>query len=209
VSIEEKLARAVAELDEVRAAGERVRAELDAASATALSRDRAVEATVGAQNQLVALSFPGERHRSMSGEALAASVTEAIERARQEMAERVTGLLRPLTERATAFSALSGSVEPPEVPAGEGVEWEALFGRLTRPPAPPLHQPGEQTRKRLRDEIVEEPEAPAVPAEPEPAAEPRSARLLDEIVEDEAEPARPSAGTAPTGRAAAEETRRA
>lgn len=194
-SLEDKMALALAELEHVQSNATRIQEELDRASVTVLSKDRSVEVTVGAQNQLVALTFKGDRYRSMDGVQLSTTVMETVERARKQMADKVTAALRPLTERRGPFADL-GPV-PDMAPTGDplppSTQWDALFERLTNPPTPVLES-GPVASARLRDEIVEEELEPSGTgtAEGETGTEAAptqtaSRRLLDEIVEDEAE----------------------
>jgi DNA-binding protein YbaB len=142
--MEQRLANAMAELEAVQAAVARAEGELRQASATARSRDRAVEVTVGPQGELTGLKFLDGKYLTMGAAQLAASVLEAAGQGRAEMAHRVMETFAPLTRP-------SGRV--PEF-GGIDVEWDRIFGSAlgggkgtggSRP-----------ARDRLRDEIHED-----------------------------------------------------
>ncbi|MFI8088593.1 YbaB/EbfC family nucleoid-associated protein [Streptomyces sp. NPDC086080] len=148
--MEDRVAQAMAHLKAAEEAAASARAELDAASATARSADRSVRVSVGAKGELTSLEFLDGKYRTMAASQLSASVLEAANTARAEMARRVVDTLEPLT-RMTARGA---------APERMGVDWQSLFGSL-------LSETG-ATREStamsgLRDEIVEDEEEPAVP----------------------------------------------
>ncbi|MEU3185085.1 YbaB/EbfC family nucleoid-associated protein [Streptomyces sp. NPDC006923] len=142
--MEKRLAQAMAELEAVQAAVARAEDELRQASLTVRSRDRAVEVTVGPQGELAGLKFLDGKYRSMNATQLAASVLEAANQGRAEMAHRVMETFAPLTRP-------SGNV--PEF-GGVDIEWERIFGSaLGGGAGAGSGRPG---RDRLRDEIHED-----------------------------------------------------
>ncbi|WP_243869237.1 YbaB/EbfC family nucleoid-associated protein [Streptomyces liangshanensis] len=144
--IDQRVARAMAELEAVQAAVGRAESELRQASATVRSRDRAVEVTVGPQGELAALKFLDGKYLTMNAAQLAASVLEATEQGRAEMAHRVMETFAPLTRP-------SGQV--PEF-TGIDVDWERIFGSaFDGGPGNGASRPGSD---RLRDEIHEDPD---------------------------------------------------
>ncbi len=144
------MARAMAHLRAAEQAAASARAELDAASVTARSADRSVRVSVGAKGELTSLEFLDGKYRTMAAAQLSASVLEATNKARAEMARRVVATLDPLT-RMTARGA---------APERMGVDWESVFGELLSETAVAN---GPTAMSRLRDEIVEDDEEPAPP----------------------------------------------
>lgn len=102
-SMEQKLARAQAELEATEAAVARIESGLRTATESVTSRDRSVEATVGPQGNLTGLNFLDNKYRTMSASALSAVVVETVERARERMARKVV----------TAFEPLAGDISGP------------------------------------------------------------------------------------------------
>ncbi|WP_238441822.1 YbaB/EbfC family nucleoid-associated protein [Streptomyces pratensis] len=141
-SMEKKLADAMAELTAVQEAVARAESELSQASATSRSRDRAVEATVGPQGELTALKFPDNKYRNMTGPQLAASVMEAVQEGRAEMARRVMDVFEPLTQTSGRPTGLRGI----------DIDWDRAFGSALDGPD------GGRRRSaaRLHDEIHED-----------------------------------------------------
>ncbi|GAA3014568.1 YbaB/EbfC DNA-binding family protein [Streptomyces sp. KhCrAH-43] len=144
-SIEQRLARAMAELEETEAAVARAESELAHAEATVRSADRSVEVTVSAQGDMTALTFLDDKYRTMPAGQLAASVLEAAQEARARMARRVMSTFEPFTH---------ANAEAPEL-TGFDVDWNKIFGPgvLEGPKADRRRGSG-----RLRDEISEDPE---------------------------------------------------
>ncbi|MFJ4895961.1 YbaB/EbfC family nucleoid-associated protein [Streptomyces sp. NPDC088788] len=141
-SIEERIAEARARLNETREAIGRAGEELRHTSQTVRSRDRAVEVTVGAQGELIALTFPGNKFAGMTGPQLATAVLEASDEARRQIAERVIEIFAPFTGP-QAFAAEAADVH---------VDWGRIFGSAV---AGEGDGPG-RSGSRLRDEIVED-----------------------------------------------------
>jgi DNA-binding protein YbaB len=142
--IEQRIAKAMAELESVQAAVARAEQQLAAASATVRSRDRAVEVTVGAGGELTGLKFLDNKYRSMNAAQLAASVMEAVGRGRAQMAREVMDVFRPLTEPSAGVPELRGV----------DVDWERIFGPALDAEAGGGH--GRRGGSRLRDEIHED-----------------------------------------------------
>ncbi|MDX3329530.1 MULTISPECIES: YbaB/EbfC family nucleoid-associated protein [Streptomyces] len=117
-SMEKKLSQAMAELSAVQEAVAQAESELSQASATTRSRDRAVEVTVGPQGELTALKFPDNRHQNMTGPQLAASVLEAVQEGRAQMARRVMDVFEPLTRSSGGPTGLRGV----------DIDWDRAFG---------------------------------------------------------------------------------
>ncbi|MGO4750479.1 YbaB/EbfC family nucleoid-associated protein, partial [Streptomyces sp. 2MCAF27] len=88
-SIKDRLAKAVANLEETQMAVARAREQLSVASATVRSRDRSVEVTVNSQGQLSEVKFLDGKYRAMGAAQLSASVIEAAQQAQAEMAQMV------------------------------------------------------------------------------------------------------------------------
>lgn len=138
--MEQRIAKAIAELQAVETAVARAEEDLRDSSLTVRSRDRAVEVTVGPQGELTGLRFLDSRYRNMPAAQLAASVLEASDQARAEMAYRVREIFEPLT-RPTGVAPEFG---------GFDVDWDRVLG--------PAHG-GEGSGRdrsasdRLRDEI--------------------------------------------------------
>ncbi|MCY0941821.1 YbaB/EbfC family nucleoid-associated protein [Streptomyces antarcticus] len=142
--IEQRIAKAMAELESVKAAVARAEEQLADATATVRSRDRAVEVTVGPQGELAGLKFLDGKHLSMNASQLAASVMEAAGRGRAQMARQVMELFDPLTRSSATVPELSGV----------DIDWDRIFGSALRDEddGGRVRRPGD----RLRDEILED-----------------------------------------------------
>ncbi|MFC8662452.1 YbaB/EbfC family nucleoid-associated protein [Streptomyces sp. NPDC057199] len=149
-SIEDRVARATAHLKATEEAAAKARGELDAASVTARSADRSVQVTVGSKGELTSLEFLDGKYRSMAASQLSASVLEATNAARAEMARRVVDTLDPLTRMSVRGAA----------PERMGVDWGSVFGSLLSETSV---EQGSTAMSRLRDEIHEDEEEPATP----------------------------------------------
>ncbi|MFJ8754210.1 YbaB/EbfC family nucleoid-associated protein [Streptomyces sp. NPDC102441] len=149
-SIDDRVAQAQANLKATEEAIAQARGELNAASVTARSTDRSVRVTVGPKGELTSLEFLDGAYRSMAASQLADAVLEAANSARAEMARQVVAVIDPIT-RMTARG---------DVPERMGVDWGSVFGTL-------LSETSDETdptpMSRLRDEIHEDDEEPAVP----------------------------------------------
>jgi DNA-binding protein YbaB len=116
-----QLQQVLAEFAEKHKALVEAREEVSAISVTARSKDGCVEVTVGARGDASGLRFPGNRFRGMSGQALAASVLEALRLARVEAAARA----------AAVFEGVAGGPVPGG--AGSGVLDRVDLERLLDP----------------------------------------------------------------------------
>ncbi|MFI1727864.1 YbaB/EbfC family nucleoid-associated protein [Streptomyces acidicola] len=142
--INQRVAEAMAHLEATQAAVAEAESGLRGASATARSRDRAVEATVGAQGQLTGMKFLDSKYQSMTATQLAASVLEAAQQARTKVNRQVM----------ETFAPLLGA--NPAIPGGKGltIDWEGIFGADA---ASGDRRGGARSAgDRLRDEIHED-----------------------------------------------------
>jgi DNA-binding protein YbaB len=143
--IEQRLSKAMAELEAVQEAVAQAETELRQASTTVRSRDRSVEVTVGPQGELTALKFLDNKHQSMTGPQLATAILEAARTGRAQMARRVMDTFAPLAQQPSG-----GATGIP----GIDIDWERIFGSAlggeigsNRP---------RSAGNRLRDEIHED-----------------------------------------------------
>ncbi|MFJ5225930.1 YbaB/EbfC family nucleoid-associated protein [Streptomyces sp. NPDC088400] len=143
-SMEQKLSQAMAELEAVQNAVAHAEGELSRATATVRSRDRVVEATVGPQGELTGLKFLDGKHQSMTGPQLAASILEAADEGRAQMARKVMDMFAPLAQGSGGATGVRGV----------DIDWERAFGSAFD------GGPGSGMRRsagdRLRDEIHED-----------------------------------------------------
>lgn len=140
----ERLAETLAELDAVTAGLSKAQAELRDATHVVRSRDRAVEATVGSQGQLIDLRFLDNKYRTMSATELAASVLEAASQARDAMSRHVMRTMTPFTGPRPGLPQLKGY----------DIDWADVFGPgVLEEPEGPASRRG---RTSLRDEIHED-----------------------------------------------------
>ncbi len=142
-SLGARLAETLSALESMTSDMARAKAELSEATRTERSPDRTVEATVGPQGQLLDLRFLDNKYRAMSSTELAASVLEAVSRARDAMTRQVMSTMAPFTQPL------------PGVPAMEGMDldWAGLFGTAV----PEERETGTRMADpKLRDEIDED-----------------------------------------------------
>ncbi|WP_432036366.1 YbaB/EbfC family nucleoid-associated protein [Streptomyces cucumeris] len=144
-SIKDRLAKAVAQLEETKKAVAHAQEQLSTASVTVRSRDRSVEVTVNAQGQLSEVKFLDGKYRSLGASQLSASVMEAARQAQARMAQTVLDTFRPLSETAGGRPHIEGS----------GVDWDQIFGPLTDTVARGASARGGAS-DGLRDEIHED-----------------------------------------------------
>ncbi len=85
----EQIEQAMAALQEQQTRMAEVTRELQAATVSVTTKDRMVTAKVGAQGQVVSLTFHTTAYRSMAPAQLAAALTDVLNEARAEMGERV------------------------------------------------------------------------------------------------------------------------
>lgn len=154
--IQERLAKAVAQLEQTRQAVAVAEQRLRASSVTVRSRDRSVEVTVNSQGHLADLRFLDGKYRTMGPTQLAAAVIEAARQGQAEMARTVLDVFQPLSETVGDRPHVEGS----------GVDWGNVFGPLLE-----TVERGGAARgaasDRLRDEITEDGEEGGPEARPE------------------------------------------
>ncbi|MEW1547911.1 YbaB/EbfC family nucleoid-associated protein [Streptomyces tsukubensis] len=120
--MEEQLAEALAEFEETRSRLEQASAEAARISVTVTSKDRSVEATVGAQGELKNLRFPTSRYRSMAPAELAGTLMATITRARTEAASQLLDLYRPFGPVPGLSAEAEGGFAP--------MSWDELLAPL-------------------------------------------------------------------------------
>jgi hypothetical protein len=125
-----RLDQAMAEFETQRQALVKARERVAAVEVTARSRDGVVEATVGADGTPTALRFPGNRHKEMSGQELAASVLEVIRVAREEVAVRVRAGFDE------AVGVVRGATADPAEDRIQGLGLDRLLDPLRAPGGP-------------------------------------------------------------------------
>ncbi|MGC4945593.1 YbaB/EbfC family DNA-binding protein [Streptomyces sp. DT224] len=152
--IEERLAQALAEFEETRAQLRNAGAAAARISATVMSKDRTVEATVGAQGQLTNLRFPGTRYRTLPPAQLASVLMTTIATARTQAAEQLADVYRP-------FGPLPG-MAPTDEGGFQELDWDELFAPMREAglPTPPVKAPTASSGALL-DELVEDEDEPA------------------------------------------------
>ncbi|MGW1505866.1 YbaB/EbfC family nucleoid-associated protein [Streptomyces mirabilis] len=148
--IEQRVAQAMAHLKATEEAVAKAQSELNAASVTARSADRSVRVTVGAKGELTSLEFLDGKYRAMAAAQLSATVLEAVNTARADMARRVVETLDPLVRMSAQGT----------VPERMGVDWDSIFGSMLSENS--VAQ-GPTAMSRLRDEIHEDEEEPTAP----------------------------------------------
>lgn len=148
--MEDRVAKAMAHLKATEEAVAKAEAELNEASVSARSADRSVRVAVGAKGEMTSLEFLDGKYRSMAASQLSASVLEAANTARAEMARRVVDTLDPITRMSARGS----------VPEHLGVDWGSIFGSLLSETSV---ENGSTAMSRLRDEIHEDEEEPGAP----------------------------------------------
>ncbi len=81
-----------------------------------MAKNRLVGAKVDATGELVELKFHTQAYRDMAPTELAAAITDVVNRARKQMAERVSEAYGPfLPEVAGANEVMSGDLDPLEL----------------------------------------------------------------------------------------------
>ncbi|MFJ3672577.1 YbaB/EbfC family nucleoid-associated protein [Streptomyces sp. NPDC090106] len=143
-SLSRRLAETLAELDTVTTGLAKAKEELRAATHVVRSRDRAVEATVGSQGQLIGVRFLDNKHRTMSSTELAASVLDAVTQARDAMSRHVMRTMQPFTQPRLGMPHMEGF----------DVDWADVFGPGVL--EDPVESAVRKGRGSLRDEIHED-----------------------------------------------------
>ncbi|MEU2424090.1 YbaB/EbfC family nucleoid-associated protein [Streptomyces sp. NPDC007851] len=93
-SLQEQQQQALDEFRKQRQALADARKEIRAISVTARSRDGVVEVTVGHDGAPSGLRFPNNKFKEMTGQALAASVLEAMTASRAQMTSRAMAVIQ-------------------------------------------------------------------------------------------------------------------
>ncbi|MET8832057.1 YbaB/EbfC family nucleoid-associated protein [Streptomyces sp. NPDC004610] len=131
-TLRQQLDQAMADFDKQRKSLVEARNEIASISVTVRSKDRVVELTLGSDGKVGSLRFLGNKHQSMSGKELAASVMETMNRAHQELFSRVFARFGELTEAGIGI-ATDG---PDAVDRMEGMGLEELLEPLKAPGGP-------------------------------------------------------------------------
>jgi DNA-binding protein YbaB len=135
-SLQQQLDQAMAEFEQRRQALIKARDEIAAVEVTVRSKDRAVEVTLGSDGGATGLRFLDNKHTTMSGQALASSVLEAMTLAREELNIRVRA----------GFDAVAGPGRIAGRPDRlDGLGLNQLLDPL-RAPGGPLHTEGGPNR---------------------------------------------------------------
>ncbi|CAM5294981.1 MULTISPECIES: YbaB/EbfC family nucleoid-associated protein [Streptomyces] len=107
-SLEEQQQQALAQFMKKREALMEARQQIKSISVTARSRDGAVEITIGTDGTPSGLRFPNNKFKEMTGQALAASVLEAMAASRAQVTSRATAIMESVG--GTGPSAAGGGV---------------------------------------------------------------------------------------------------
>ncbi|MEU3598521.1 YbaB/EbfC family nucleoid-associated protein [Streptomyces sp. NPDC006798] len=146
---EARLAEALTEFEETREQLNRASAEATRISVTVTSKDRSVEATVGAQGELRSLRFPTSRYRSMAPAELSGALMSTIAQARREAAAQLIDLYRPFGP----VPGMSADSEAGFTP----VSWDDLIAPLKEEGIEvPEPRGGPRTSGALLDELVDD-----------------------------------------------------
>jgi DNA-binding protein YbaB len=138
----EQIELAMASLQEQQTRMAAAARELQAATASVTSKDRMVTAKVGAQGQVIALTFHTTAYRAMAPAQLATVLTDVLNEARAEIGDRVTATM----------GSFRGVGEALRVSMVEGTELEDLLAPL-RSMRPGFEEAEEEARrKRERQE---------------------------------------------------------
>ncbi|MFW6642320.1 YbaB/EbfC family nucleoid-associated protein [Nocardiopsis algeriensis] len=112
-------------------------ASLESATEEVVAKNRLVGAKVDATGELIELKFHTRAYRDMAPAELAAAVTDVVNRARRQMAERVSGVYSPfLPEEVDTRAAMDGRLDPREVLDRMGVSLDDLGSPPVFPSAP-------------------------------------------------------------------------
>ncbi|MFI6156396.1 YbaB/EbfC family nucleoid-associated protein [Kitasatospora sp. NPDC051170] len=142
-SYAEQIEQAMTRLTEQQAKMTEAARELQNATATATSKDRMVSVTVGAQGQVVSMTFHTTGYRSMAPAALASLLTDLLNTARADIGDRIT-------ETMGSFKGLGESLR---ASLSGGTELDDLFAPLRQMrPGFADEAAAEERRKRDRQE---------------------------------------------------------
>ncbi|WP_051814028.1 YbaB/EbfC family nucleoid-associated protein [Kitasatospora sp. MBT63] len=143
LSFAEQIEQTMAALEKQQAKMAAVAKELEAATASATSKDRLVTAVVGAQGQVVSLTFHTTGYRSMAPAELAKAVTDVLNTARADLGDRV----------AATMGEFQGLGETLAASMTGGTELESLFAPLRQMrPGFADEEAAAERRKRDRQE---------------------------------------------------------
>lgn len=87
-------------------------ANLESATAEAVSKDRMVSATVNARGEIAELRFHTDKYRSMAPAELASAVKDVVERARRDVAQQVSDAMGGLAPGDSAARAQAVAGDP-------------------------------------------------------------------------------------------------
>lgn len=113
LDVENRIQAAMAALREQRKRMTEAKAELDATTASATSKDRMTTVTVGPQGQVVSLVFHTTAYQEMAPAELAAALTNLLNEARARMGEQVTARLKSLADVGGMIRAAAGVEDLP------------------------------------------------------------------------------------------------
>lgn len=145
--LEQRLGRAIEELEQLQGAVARAEKRMHAFSAVVVSRDGSVQVSVGPRGELTDLKFLDGKYREMSAPQLAAAVLDAAEEGRRQATQEVMRLFKPLTEASSTVADLPGTE----------FDWKSLLGGQEASPAG-RQSTWQVANARLRDEISEDDE---------------------------------------------------
>ncbi|MEU3698882.1 YbaB/EbfC family nucleoid-associated protein [Streptomyces griseoviridis] len=148
--MEDRVARAMAQLKATEEAVARAKEDLSRASVSKHSPDRSVRVSVGPQGEVTSLEFLDGKYKKMSPTDLSSVILQAINAARADMARRVMDVFDPVVRRAPGDRSRSHD---------SGLDWDEIFGSLISETETPS-RPGPMNR--LRDEMYED-EVPGPP----------------------------------------------
>ncbi|MDH6707802.1 DNA-binding protein YbaB [Kitasatospora sp. MAA19] len=132
-SFEEQLAQAMAAMEEQQAKMAEMARELQVATASATTKDRMVTAKVGAQGEVLALTFHTTAYQEMAPAELAAVLKDVLNEAKARMGERISQSMRSFDGVGeTLRLAVTGErEEDPLLSALGGLDLDALLAPLT------------------------------------------------------------------------------
>ncbi|GAB7186958.1 hypothetical protein ATKI12_6789 [Kitasatospora sp. Ki12] len=143
LSFAEQIEQAMAALEEQQVKMAAAAKELEAATASVTSKDRMVTAVVGAQGQVVSLTFHTNAYRTMAPGELGKVLTDLLNTARADLGDRV----------ATTMAGFKGLGETLAASMTGGSELEDLFTPLRQMrPGFADKAAAEERRKRDRQE---------------------------------------------------------
>lgn len=116
----EELEQMMAEMAEAHASIADVETQLSELSASVVSKDRLVSATVNAQGEISELKLTGQSWREMSPKELSTKIIDVVTQAQQEVRQRSTELIAAVAP--TGVDAMSAP--------SEGVDMESMMHAL-------------------------------------------------------------------------------